>query len=991
MLHSSHQKQRPSNIAPGKLFTSVSQRIGFLILLITLLTLVQVKSVYAQAAPGCAAGACVSSGTRLLDLDTENSSLLNGLVGSLLGSEIDVALLDWQALAAADVSLEELRVALGVATPEALLAEPITLGELLTALDTIDGLGDLSAIDTLLAEVNLLPTASVEVILGDLLQIDSTAGEFSEINLDVLDVVLGSIQLFNFENLATTPTPITISGAPLGLDEIGDITIQAQVVEPPVIACGASGTTFYSAGVRVKLGLEILDLTLAGSPLNLGQVGVSVQLSDLDVYLDVARGSGVLQTINALTRAVTVQATPGITDIYVGTIADNLFFTSNPIAPESLTPGVVGSLTITLPAVLVFDPVVLNVPAIGLETYAEGKSGTKTLNFTGNPSGSGNYPQTKTASVSASAVTSYTTDLITNLEIDVNLADAIDAVLGDVSGGIVGGLLILLGLDDILDLTDPIMDVVEDTLLPNLLSPLFNFVLADITDPLLDGLGIGLGQMDVTILGVVQACPALDVSKSHSGNFAAGGTGQYTILVTNTGTYTTQFAITVADVLPTGLSYASHTPASWVRQGSSTNFVYSSKVGPGSALPPLILTVNIAANAPGVVFNNVSANTTGNTGGGNSQDSDRTVITGSSDSDGDGTPADTDPDDNDPCVPNNTADLCDRDGDGLTNGEEAFYGTDPDNPDSDGDGAGLNDGEEVNGNPASDPLDACDPNPNAAACDRDGDGLDNAEETANQTDPDDPDTDDDGLNDGQEVNGDPASDPRDPCDPNPNATACDRDNDGLDNGEEADNNTNPTDPDTDDDGINDGTEVDNGSDPTDPCDPNPEADACNTIDIDTDGDNMPDSEDPAPNDPCIPNPNALMCDRDNDGLNNGEENTHNTDPDDADTDDDGIDDGNEVDDGSDPLDPCSPNNQVDACDRDNDGLTNGEEADLGTDPDDPDSDDDGVLDGSDPAPLNPCVPNGESSACPTGNQDFNYEFFAPAIKVTLKLPPPSSR
>ena len=961
--------------------TSFGRRFALVLLVTLLLSLTQIRGVYAQADPGCAAGACVSSGTRLLDLNSENSTVLNGLIGSMLGSEIDVSLLDWQALAAADVSLDELRIALGIATPEALLTEPITLGELLTALNTIDGLADLTAIDTLLAEVNLLPTANVEVLLGDLLQIDSTVGEFSEIDLNVLDVVLGSIQLFNFQNLATTPTPITISGAPLGLDEVGDITIQAQVIEPPVIVCGASGTSFYSAGVRVKLGLEILDLTLAGSPLNLGQVGVSVELSDLDVYLDVARGSGVLQTINALTRAVTVQATPGITDIYVGTIADNLFFTSNPIAPASLTPGVVGSLTITLPKVLLFDPVVLNVPAIGLETYAEGTSGTKTLNFTGDPSGSGNYPQTKTASVSASAVASYTTDLITNLELDVNLANAIDAVLGDVSGGIVGGLLSLLGLDDILDLTDPVIDVVEDTLLPNLLSPLLNLVLEDIADPLLDGLGIGLGQMDVTILGIVQACPALDVSKSHSGDFAAGGTGQYTILVTNTGTYTTQFSITVADMLPAGLSYASHTPASWVRQGSSTNFVNIAKVAPGSALPPLMLTVNVAENAPGVVFNNVSATTTGNTGGGDSQDSDRTVITGSTDADGDDTPTDTDPDDNDPCVPNNTVDICDRDGDGLTNGEEEFYGTDPDNADSDGDGAGLNDGEEVNGNPASDPLDACDPNPNATLCDRDGDGLNNAEETANQTDPDDPDTDDDGINDGTEVNGDPASDPRDPCDPNPNATACDRDNDGLDNGEETDNNTNPTDPDTDDDGINDGTEVDGGSDPTDPCDPNLEAEACATVGIDTDGDNMPDTNDPAPNDPCVPNPNAAMCDRDNDGLDNGGENTYNTDPDDADTDDDGIGDGNEVDDGSDPLDPCSPNNQVDACDRDNDGLTNGEEANLNTDPDDPDTDDDGILDGSDPAPLNPCVPNSSVDSCPTGSQGFNYDYFAPTIKV----------
>jgi uncharacterized repeat protein (TIGR01451 family) len=570
--------------------------------------------------------------------------------------------------------------------------------------------------------------------------------------------------------------------------------------------------------------------------------------------------------------------------------------------------------------------------------------------------------------------------LLTNLEITANLEPVLNAVLGGVDGGLLGGLLTLLDLGNILELTAPVGNLVEDTLLPDLLEPIFNLVLADIADPLLDGLGIGLGQMDVTVLGITEVCPALEVSKSHAGNFAAGSTGQYTIQVRNSGAYTNQFPITVVDLLPAGLSYNSHTNASWVRQGSTTTFVNNAKVGPGDTLQ-LVLTVNIAADAPGVVFNRVSGNTTGNTGGSNSQDTDRTVITDSTDGDGDGSPNDgTDPDDADPCNPNLNAGVCDRDNDGLTNDEEAFYGTDPINPDSDGDGTGLNDGEEVNGQPPSDPLDACDPNPDAAACDRDGDGLDNSEETANQTNPDDPDSDDDSLNDGQEVNGQPPSDPLDACSPNREATVCDFDEDGLDNDEEVVNHTDPDDADTDDDTLNDGAEVDGGSDPTDACDPNPSATACDPEAPDTDGDNNPDITDPVDNNPCEPNPNAIACDADQDGLNSDEEETHNTDPNDADTDDDGINDGDEVDDGSDPLNPCSPNNLAAACDRDNDGLDNGEEGTAGTDPADPDSDDDGILDGADPAPLDECNPNPNGISCPAGNEDFNYQSWLPTIK-----------
>src|SRR3712207_8627627 len=52
-------------------------------------------------------------------------------------------------------------------------------------------------------------------------------------NLNALDLTTGAIQLFNSESSVTTPAPITIDGSALGLDEVGAITIQSQVIEPP--------------------------------------------------------------------------------------------------------------------------------------------------------------------------------------------------------------------------------------------------------------------------------------------------------------------------------------------------------------------------------------------------------------------------------------------------------------------------------------------------------------------------------------------------------------------------------------------------------------------------------------------------------------------------------------------------------------------------------------------------------------------------------------
>ncbi|MDH4471597.1 MAG: CotH kinase family protein [Fluviicola sp.] len=201
------------------------------------------------------------------------------------------------------------------------------------------------------------------------------------------------------------------------------------------------------------------------------------------------------------------------------------------------------------------------------------------------------------------------------------------------------------------------------------------------------------------------------------------------------------------------------------------------------------------------------------------------------------------------------ADNPDLDGDGILNVDEVANGTDPNNPDTDGDGE--NDGVETGADPAN-PLDTdgdgiidaldssivdtdgdgvndetdpantdpCIPNPNAGPCDQDGDGLTNAEEATEGTDPTNPDTDGDGINDGSEVTA--STDPLDPCDP-PNATpGCniDTDGDGLLDTQETLIGTDPNNPDTDGDGIADGVEVAGGTNPLDDCDPNPVGDNC---------------------------------------------------------------------------------------------------------------------------------------------------------------------
>lgn len=133
----------------------------------------------------------------------------------------------------------------------------------------------------------------------------------------------------------------------------------------------------------------------------------------------------------------------------------------------------------------------------------------------------------------------------------------------------------------------------------------------------------------------------------------------------------------------------------------------------------------------------------------------------------------------------------DPDHDGLLTSEEQRLGTNPVNPDTDGDG--LNDGAEVN-TYHTHPL-----NP-----DTDGDGLvDGAEVNTHHTDPLRSDTDGDGLNDGIEVN----THHTDPLRP-------DTDGDTLSDGDEVNRyHTNPLDRNTDHDCLDDNIEIAMGQDP----------------------------------------------------------------------------------------------------------------------------------------------------------------------------------
>ncbi len=98
------------------------------------------------------------------------------------------------------------------------------------------------------------------------------------------------------------------------------------------------------------------------------------------------------------------------------------------------------------------------------------------------------------------------------------------------------------------------------------------------------------------------------ITKSHTGNFSTGGTGSYTLTVTNNGPdqYTPADTVTVTDTLPAGLTYASASGSGWTCGAAGqvvTCTASNVTVNSGSSLPAITLNVNVGTPATNSVTN----------------------------------------------------------------------------------------------------------------------------------------------------------------------------------------------------------------------------------------------------------------------------------------------------------------------------------------------------------------------------------------------------
>jgi uncharacterized membrane protein len=433
--------------------------------------------------------------------------MLDSTMSSLLGQNVDLTPAQHQSLTNASVNVQSLLATLqaqGLAnSTTGALTAPLTVTQLTNGIDTtLTNAGNPTAASAVRTLGQQASGVSGQVALSSILTGDTSASILNQSSVNTLDL-LSAIVATNNLNTARPVQTTQTSGSVLNLGaNVGAVTLSAVVLDQPVFVCGPTGSKFYTASIRVRVHAALAN---QGVNLNLGLLAVKLGLSALDLVINVARSSGTLKSINAMTSAVTVEATPGVAELYLGTMSDAVL--RNPARISQTTDlgyATIGALEVTS---------VLGVSAnaaIEARGYGLGINPTATL-----LSFNGPFPQTRTATTSATFITQLVTSLLNSLEVRITA----------VAGGLdLGGVLT--------SLTTLVLNTLKTTTNGVLATPVSSLLSGGV-DPLLSQLGVGLGRVDVTVdrafaVPVGSACDDLQYCTENdvcgSNNICAGTT-----------------------------------------------------------------------------------------------------------------------------------------------------------------------------------------------------------------------------------------------------------------------------------------------------------------------------------------------------------------------------------------------------------------------------------------------------------------------------------
>lgn len=418
-------------------------------------------NVQTSAVAATNAQAAFSVGSRLLSL---NGGVINGVLNGLLGTSISLTLMDYQALANAQVNLftfaDKLatRLNLTAATYSSILSGSVYTADVLQAVveaARANPSNSTSVIANLSQIANAKQGSTDRMSLSSLLSLGVYGGRVPGQGAPLTAAISALNLVSTVAQISGGTNQASISLA-LGLPGLASVNLALTIGERPVgtsaVTVGGVGSTAYTAQTRL-----LLTISLIGSG--------KASLINVPLYIEVANAYARLTALscspsNLGTSSVTLGVKPGVIDAWIGDVS--MAAMRNFTAPPTF-----GSATL--------------VNAIGV-VKVTGSAHASIGNMTETPL-TFSYADITAGTVKSTSTTSFITPLLTSLINSLNLQTSA-----------LGGLLNLdlLGLGGLLGTES----LVRNTLIAATSS------LDTVISSILVALGINIGVADAWVTGV---------------------------------------------------------------------------------------------------------------------------------------------------------------------------------------------------------------------------------------------------------------------------------------------------------------------------------------------------------------------------------------------------------------------------------------------------------------------------------------------------------
>lgn len=241
-------------------------------------------------------------GSSLLTINSTTSSLLNPIIGKMLGGTVNLSLVSWQGLAGGKVTLAALQTqlaALGysVGTTSQLLNADLTLAKYFEATANALTLNGDSANAAIFNTLKVQAVTATTFKLSKMITVEQgseTSAGSAQLNL--LQMVTGSATLANGSNFVDIPNlGVAVPG-------VTSTKLSLKIIEGPKTYIGSAGT-----GPHVTTGQIALTLT---PTLSLDVLALLRVTGDFPVELHAAGATGTLKSVTCPSKNIVVTADP---------------------------------------------------------------------------------------------------------------------------------------------------------------------------------------------------------------------------------------------------------------------------------------------------------------------------------------------------------------------------------------------------------------------------------------------------------------------------------------------------------------------------------------------------------------------------------------------------------------------------------------------------------------------------------------------------------